>query len=209
MPVRHNIDVMHVEKNVSDAIISIMMQNSKSKDGVKSRKDLEDMGIRKNLHVQLKGKRTYLPHAAYWLKKDEKKKFCKRLSLFRGPDGYSANISSCVSIEPPTIGGLKSHDHHVLLQNLLPVALRGLLPDGPRIAVTRLCSFFNSLCQRVLDPEKLISLENELVETMCEMERYFPPALFDIMFHLPLHLAREARLGGPVHFRWMYPFERY
>ena len=74
MPVRHNIDVMHVEKNVSDAIISIMMQNSKSKDGVKSRKDLEDMGIRKNLHVQLKGKRTYLPHAAYWLKKDEKKK---------------------------------------------------------------------------------------------------------------------------------------
>ncbi|XP_013631991.1 PREDICTED: uncharacterized protein LOC106337430 [Brassica oleracea var. oleracea] len=148
----------------------------KSKDGVKSRKDLEDMGIRKNLHVQLKGKRTYLPHAAYWLKKDEKKRFCKRLSLFRRLDGYSANISSCVSIKPPTIGGLKSHDHHVLLQNLLPVALRGLLPDGPRIAVTRLCSFFNSLCQRVLDPEKLISLENELVETMCEMERYFPQA---------------------------------
>ena len=43
MLVRHNIDVMHVEKNVSDAILSLIMQNSKSKDGVKSRKDLEDM----------------------------------------------------------------------------------------------------------------------------------------------------------------------
>ncbi|RID50398.1 hypothetical protein BRARA_H01129 [Brassica rapa] len=29
------------------------------------------------------------------------------------------------------------------------------------------------------------------------------------MVHLCVHLGREARLGGPVHFRWMYPFERY
>ncbi|XP_020874097.1 uncharacterized protein LOC110226508 [Arabidopsis lyrata subsp. lyrata] len=55
----------------------------------------------------------------------------------------------------------------------------------------------------------LLSLETEIVEAMCQLERFFPPSLFDIMFHLPLHLAREARLGGPVHFRWMYPFERY
>lgn len=209
MPVRHNIDVMHVEKNVSDAILAMLMQSAKSKDGLKARKDLEDMGIRHKLHIQEGGKRTYLPPAAYWLTKDEKRKFCRRLSLFRGPDGYSANISNCVSVDPPMIGGLKSHDHHVLLHNLLPVALRGLLPNGPRIAVIRLCSFFNRLCQRVVDPEKLILLEAECVDTFCQLERYFPPSLFDIMFHLPIHLAREARLGGPVHFRWMYPFERY
>lgn len=29
------------------------------------------------------------------------------------------------------------------------------------------------------------------------------------MEHLPIHLPYEARLGGPVQFRWMYPFERY
>ena len=29
------------------------------------------------------------------------------------------------------------------------------------------------------------------------------------MEHLPIHLAREAALGGSVHYRWMYPFERY
>lgn len=167
------------------------------------------MGIRSNLHIQLRGKRTYLLHAAFWLSKDEKKRFCKRLARFRGPDGYCANISNCVSVDPPVIGGLKSHDHHVLLQNLLPVALRGLLPKRPRVAISRLGHYFNRLCQRVIDPEKLISLEYELVETMCQLERQFPPSLFDIMFHLPIHLAREARLGGPVHFRWMYPFERY
>ncbi|XP_013745892.1 uncharacterized protein LOC106448572 [Brassica napus] len=188
MPVRHNIDVMHVEKNVSDALLSILMHSGKSKDGLKARNDLEDMGIRSNLHTEVRGKKTYLPPAAYWLSKEEKKKFCRRLSNFRGSDGYCANISNC---------------------NLLPVALRGLLPRGPRLAVTRICNYFNRLCQRIIDPEKIIKLEEEIVETMCQLERYFPPSLFDIMFHLPLHLAREARLGGPVHFRWMYPFERY
>ncbi|KAL1208238.1 hypothetical protein V5N11_034954 [Cardamine amara subsp. amara] len=29
------------------------------------------------------------------------------------------------------------------------------------------------------------------------------------MEHLPIHLPREAELGGPVQYRWMYPFERY
>lgn len=208
MPVRHNIDVMHVEKNISDALLSILMNNAKSKDGLKARKDLEDMGIRSNLHTKLRGTRTFLPPAAYWLSKEEKKIFCKRLSNFRGHDGYCANISNCVSVDPPSIGSMKSHDHHVLLQNFFPVALRGLLKDGPQIAVTRICNYFNRLCQRVIDPEKLLTLDSEVVETLCQLEREFPPSLFDIMFHLPLHLAREARLGGPVHFRWMYPFER-
>ncbi|XP_062000002.1 uncharacterized protein LOC133746279 [Rosa rugosa] len=41
------------------------------------------------------------------------------------------------------------------------------------------------------------------------LEMYFPPSFFDIMVHLTIHLAREARLCGPVQYRWMYPFERY
>ncbi|CAK8574835.1 unnamed protein product [Lathyrus sativus] len=28
------------------------------------------------------------------------------------------------------------------------------------------------------------------------------------MEHLPIHLPYEAQLGGPVQYRWMYPFER-
>ncbi|XP_048599789.1 uncharacterized protein LOC125579921 [Brassica napus] len=209
MPVRHNIDVMHVEKNVSDAILSILKQSSKSKDGLKARKDLEDIGIRGHLHTEIRGSKTYLPPAAYWLSKKEKTIFLQRLSKFRGPDGYCGNIVNSVSVNPPNIGSLKSHDHHVLVQNLLPAALRGLLHRGPRISINKLCSYFNRLCQRIIDPEKLISMETEFMETMCQLERFFPPSLFDILFHLPIHLSKEARLGGPVHFRWMYPFERY
>ncbi|PNX57583.1 hypothetical protein L195_g058767, partial [Trifolium pratense] len=27
------------------------------------------------------------------------------------------------------------------------------------------------------------------------------------MEHIPIHLPNEAILGGPVQYRWMYPFE--
>ncbi|BAT73831.1 hypothetical protein VIGAN_02141300 [Vigna angularis var. angularis] len=44
---------------------------------------------------------------------------------------------------------------------------------------------------------------------LCKLERIFPPAFFDSMEHIPIHLAYEAWLGGPVQYRWMYPFERF
>ncbi|KAL5575260.1 hypothetical protein UlMin_016959 [Ulmus minor] len=95
------------------------------------------------------------------------------------------------------------------LLNLLPTALRGLLPQGPRTAIMRLSVFFNRLCQRKIDSKELMELEEEVVETLCLLERWFPPSFFDIMVHLVTHIGREARLCGPVQFRWMYPFERY
>ncbi|CAA7034547.1 unnamed protein product [Microthlaspi erraticum] len=209
LPVRHNLDVMHIERNVAASIVSTLLHCGKSKDGLQARKDLEELGIRKDLHPTIKGKRTYLPAAPWSLSRTEKKIFCRRLLDFKGPDGYCSDISRGVSLDECKVTGLKSHDYHVLMQQLLPIALRGLLPKGPRLAIVRLCAFFNHLCQRVIDREQLLVMEDEIVETLCMFERFFPPSFFDIMVHLTVHLGREARLGGPVHFRWMYPFERY
>ena len=78
-----------------------------------------------------------------------------------------------------------------------------------RKAIIRLCSFFNKLCQRVLDREKVEQINVEIIEVLCELEKYFPPSFFDIMVYLSIHLGKEALMCGPVHFRWMYPFERY
>ncbi|GJW51970.1 hypothetical protein Tco_0093321 [Tanacetum coccineum] len=38
-----------------------------------------------------------------------------------------------------------------------------------------------------------------VVEILCELERIYPPAFFDIMIHLPIHLALEALEGGRIH----------
>ena len=103
--------------------------------------------------------------------------------------------------------GLKSHDCHILMQNLLPVAIYSILPEHVRDAITRLCMFFNIICSKVVDVEKLDSLQMDIVVTLCLLEQYFPQSFFDIMVHLTVHLVREVKLGGPVYMRWMYPFE--
>ncbi|KAK9271777.1 hypothetical protein L1049_002141 [Liquidambar formosana] len=207
---RHNLDVMHIEKNICESIIGTLLHvKGKSKDGLKSRKDLKDMCIRNELHPQERGNNVnYLPPAPHMLSKTEKQIFCKRLANLKLPDGYSSNISNCISLEECKIVGLKSHDCHVLLHQLLSVALRGLLPKGPRNAIFRLCAFYNEVCQRVIDRNRLEQHEEDVIETMCMFERFFPPSFFDIMVHLTIHIGREARLGGPVQYRWMYPFER-
>ena len=102
----------------------------------------------------------------------------------------------------------KSHDCHVLMQDLIPVAIRGILPKSVRQVITRLCLFFNAICRKVIDPTTLDELENEAIIILCQLEMYFPPSCFDIMVHLIVHLVREIRICGPVFLRWMYPIER-
>ncbi|KAL6313164.1 hypothetical protein AAG906_016741 [Vitis piasezkii] len=52
-------------------------------------------------------------------------------------------------------------------------------------------------------------LENDIIVTLCKLERIFPPSFFDVMVHLPIHLASEAKIIGPMQYRWMYPIEWY
>lgn len=201
---------MHIEKNICEAIIGTLLQiKGKSKDGLNSRLDLESMQIRDGLYAEKRGKKYYLPAASHTLSKVEKQTFCKRLADLKLPDGYGSDIKTCISMEECKIMGLKSHDCHILIQQLLCVALRGLLPNGPRNAIFRLCSFFKELCSRVVNRNKLEQLEEDVAETLCMLERFFPPSFFDVMVHLTIHLGREARLCGPVQYRWMYPIERY
>ena len=54
----------------------------------------------------------------------------------------------------------------------------------------------------------LENLEKDIALTLCELEKIFPPSFFTVMVHLVMHLAKEAKFGGLVHYRWMYPIER-
>ena len=73
--VQHCLDVMHVEKNVCDSLIGTLLNiKGKTKDGLQSRQDLVDRGIRQQLHPQPQGRQTYLPPACYTISTKEKKK---------------------------------------------------------------------------------------------------------------------------------------
>ena len=79
--------------------------------------------------------------------------------------------------------GMKSHDYHVLMQQLLPVAIRGIMKDEVRTTITKLSIFFNAICNKVIDIEKLDELENEGYIILSQLEMHFPPAFFDITVH--------------------------
>nr|GEZ02221.1 hypothetical protein [Tanacetum cinerariifolium] len=49
----------------------------------------------------------------------------------------------------------------------------------------------------------------KVVDILCDLELIYPPALFDIMIHMVIHLPLEALEGGPIRPWWMFPFERY
>ena len=125
------------------------------------------------------------------------------------PQGYSLNIKSLVQFKDLKLVGLKSHDCHVFMQQLLVMEIRDILPNKVRHAITRVCFFFNVICSRVIDPVKLDELENEAIIILCQLEMYFLPSFFDIMVHLIVHLVREIKCCGPVYLQWMYPVDRH
>jgi len=70
--VKHCIDVMHVEKNVCDSVIDILLNTQgKTKDGLNTHQDLGDMGIRDQLHPRSDGNKIYLPLACHTLSRKE------------------------------------------------------------------------------------------------------------------------------------------
>ena len=62
---------------------------------------------------------------------------------------------------------------------------------------------------KVLYIEDLEKLEERIIMTLCRLEKIFPPGFFTVMVHLVLHLATEAKIGGPVAYRSMWFLERY
>ena len=201
---------MHTEKNICDNVLGILLNiNGKTKDTAKARKDLCHMGIRRDLHLQTNDTSTSMPHAKYTLSKVEKASFFDWLQCVKFPDGYASNISHCVNTKNGKISGMKSHDYHVLLQRLLPVAIRGYLSTEIRTPLIELCFFFKELCSRTLKLDILNRMKDDIVLILCKLEMIFLPAFFDIMVHLVVHLSREAELAGPVHYHWVYPIERF
>ncbi|GKD06543.1 transposon protein, CACTA, En/Spm sub-class [Tanacetum coccineum] len=154
LDVQHCLDVMHIEKNVAESLIGLLLNIlEKIKDGVNARKDMVLMGI--------------------------------RLELAPKEKGYSANIKKLVSVQDCKLHGIKSHDCHVLMTHMIPIAIR------------------------VIDPELLDSWQKDIIVTLYELEMYFPPLFFDAMVHLVSHIIGEIKAIGPVHLHNMYPFERY
>ncbi|XP_045791903.1 uncharacterized protein LOC123886649 [Trifolium pratense] len=187
---RHNLDVMHIEKKLFDNVFNTVMKvKKKTKDNDKARRDLAIICQHSDLElIEHDNGKTTKPKANYCFSSNEAKKVCEWIKELK-------------------MLGMKNHDCHVFMECLLPFAFSSL-PDFVWKPLTELSQFFKGLCSNTLREDELIKLGENIPFIICKLERIFPPVFFNSMEHLPVHLPYEAKLGGPIQYRWMYPFER-
>ena len=140
-----------MEKNICDNIIGTLLNiKRKTKDIIKVRKDLEKMNIRTELHLIPDGPRVLKPHACYTLALAKRKDFCRFLKSVKYLDEYASNISRNVNVNEGKISGLKSHDCHVLLQQLLPIGIQPYLREDVYIVLVELSNFYRQICAKTM-----------------------------------------------------------
>lgn len=74
---------------------------------------------------------------------------------------------------------MKSHDCHVFMQRLLPIVFGEYLLTSVWEVVTELSLFFKDLTSTTLKVSDMRRLEEQILVILCELERIFPPSLFD------------------------------
>ncbi|CAI8596178.1 unnamed protein product [Vicia faba] len=197
------------EKNVFDNVFNTLMNDpANTMDNEKERLDLPLKCLHGDLEMRhLPNGKMAKPKAKFSLTSEEAKLVCRSIKELKMPDGYASNLSRCADVTKGRMKGMKSHDCHVFMKCLLPISFRSF-PSEISKPLTELNRFFKHLCCNTLKLEDLVRLERNVPIIICKLERIFPPCFFNSMEHLLIHLPNEAILGGPVQYRWMYPFER-
>ncbi|XP_010473884.1 PREDICTED: uncharacterized protein LOC104753311 [Camelina sativa] len=131
---RHNLDVMHVKKNVFDNLMNTVLNvPGKTKDNIKSILDLPSICNRPHLHVLSSGRG---PIPRFRLDGDAKDALFRWIvRKVKFPDGYASNLRNYVDNQEGRLSGMKSHDCHVFMQRLLPFAFVNLLPKNEHEAI--------------------------------------------------------------------------
>nr|AAK13155.1 putative transposase [Oryza sativa Japonica Group]AAP54277.1 transposon protein, putative, CACTA, En/Spm sub-class [Oryza sativa Japonica Group] len=207
----HNIDVMHNEKNVVEAIFNTCFDiPDQTKDNVKARLDQAALCNRPELNLVQKhaSSQWVKPRADFCLNRAQKKEVLEWFQTLKFPDGYGSNLRRGVNLKTMRINGLKSHDYHIMMERIFPVMFRGYLPTHVWEVLAEVSFFYRKLCAKQFDPIEMANMQSQVIVLVCKLEKIFPPGFFNPMQHLMIHLPYEASMGEPVQFRWNYPIER-
>ena len=199
---------MHVEKNICESLLGTLLQiKDQTKDGANAR--LDTLGGQPTGVQDDGGGEFTLQLRSYNLTKTEVKQFFEFLLSVKTPSSYSTSIKNLVDSDNKKLTHMKSNDCHVMLTQILAVAIRNMMHKQIRDTIIALYDFFNKLWKKVVDPDELDGMQKDIARILSKFDMFFPPLFFDIMFHLSVHLVDEIKLCGPVFLCNIYPFERF
>ncbi|GJQ90194.1 retrovirus-related pol polyprotein from transposon TNT 1-94 [Tanacetum coccineum] len=175
LSLKHNLDVMYIEKNVLESILNTLLMNEKSKDTTKARQELKRLGIQSGSWLgQNKNGKCSKPQAAYSFTPENRKMLCQFIKGVKLPDGFGSNFKD-----------------------------KQYLPADIAKPIIELCSFFKQICSQTLMEDGMLKAQSKVVDILCNLELIYPSGLFDIMIHLVIHFPLEALEGGPIRPWWM------
>ena len=174
---------MHITKNVCESLLGTLLNMpERTKDGPKARADLKSMGIREELPTndddddeakqdtesRRKGKKAKItgndyPPACFTLSQKEIKQFFTCLVGVKLPYGYAGKISRYLDPAKQKFSGMKSHDCHVLMTQILPIAIRGIMDVHVRETLFGLCNFFDVISRKSVGVRQLRRLQEEIM----------------------------------------------
>jgi len=151
---------MHIKKNIRDNILETIMNiKGKTTDTIKMHLDIRKMVLRSTLNLSKDRDNLKMPPTPYTLSPLERRMFCQFLKEIKVSDGFSSNISYCINMKETKIFGLKSHDCHIMLKHLLPLALR---TTPVKEALIELSMFFDILGAKELKMDELEQIEAQI-----------------------------------------------
>jgi hypothetical protein len=174
----HNIDVMHTEKNVAEALWGTLMKTKKSKDNPKARVDLAMLCDRPKQEMQPPrgGKKWTRPKADFVLARKHRREVLEWIQTLIFPNGYAGNLRRGVNLSTLRVNGMKSHDYHIWIERLLLAMVRGYVFEHVWLALVKLSYFFRQLCAKELSWTVIKDLENMVPVLLGKLEKIFPPA---------------------------------
>ncbi|KAL0284774.1 UNVERIFIED_CONTAM: hypothetical protein Sangu_2809900 [Sesamum angustifolium] len=153
--IRHNLDIMHIEKNVFDSIFNNVMDiKGKMKGNMNAWKDLKIICNRPELEVNER-RPNVMPKVVYTLTKEQKRRIRELITYLKFPDGYASNLAYCDDMKELRLHDMKSHDCHVFMQKLIPIAFYEILPKPVWSTLTEVSLLIQILCSMTLDVNKV------------------------------------------------------
>ncbi len=123
--IRHTLNVMHIEKNVCESLIKFVFG---TKDTIKVCRNMEVCEVQLHLWVKRdphNSSKIFKLVSPYVLTPKELKTFMSKLGSLKVPSNYCGALGK--HIMDRKLGLMKSHDWHVLMQQLMLLACRGLM----------------------------------------------------------------------------------
>jgi len=133
-----------------------------------------------NLCLQANGVGFIKLVVSYVLTNEEKWRFVQIILQLEIPTHYVFSLKKQLQNDGD-LRGMKSHDFHVMMQDILPLCMWHLMAKGRRMAAVHLSHVLKKLCAKIVDPRTMDDFKHDVAVTVVLLKKKL------LLFLIPWH----------------------